>query len=235
MSRSTRSPGATDIRSQPAYSLGEAARYLRLPSATLRSWIVGRSYPTSKGTGRSRAVITAASVDPTMLSFWNLIEAHVLRSLRTEHGVSLREVRSALTFAEKRLGIDRLLLREDLRTTAGQLFLDRYGQLLNLSASGQLALRKVFDAHLGRVAWDETRYPIRLYPFLVAVEHVAQTRPVAIDPQIAFGRPVLVSKGISTQAITDRIDAGETVQELAVDYGLTPEEIEEAVLYERAA
>jgi hypothetical protein len=27
---------------------------------------------------------------PLLLTFWNLIEAHVLRSLRTEHGVSIK-------------------------------------------------------------------------------------------------------------------------------------------------
>ncbi len=229
-----RSPGATDIRNQPSYSLGEAARYLKLPPATLRSWVVGRPYPTSKGMSQSRALITPAASEPTMLCFWNLIEAHVLRSLRTEHGVPLREVRAALDFAGRKLGIERLLLREELRTSARQLFLDHYGKLLNLSASGQLALQWIFDAHLQRVAWDKWRYPIRLYPFL-AVETVGKTGPIAIDPTVAFGRPVLVSRGISTQAIADRIDAGETVNELATDYELTPNEIEQAVLYERAA
>ena len=35
--------------------------------------------------------------------------------------------------------------------------------------------------------------------------------------------------------IAERIDAGETVAELADDYDLSPSEIEEAILYERAA
>ena len=60
-------------------------------------------------------------------------------------------------------------------------------------------------------------------------------KPIAIDPQIAFGRPIVARRGVSTQAIADRIDAGETVEELASDYGLARAEIEEAVLYERAA
>jgi uncharacterized protein (DUF433 family) len=59
--------------------------------------------------------------------------------------------------------------------------------------------------------------------------------PIAIDPAIAFARPVLLSRGISTRAIVDRIDAGETPQDVAKDYDLTPDEVEQAVLYERAA
>jgi uncharacterized protein (DUF433 family) len=41
--------------------------------------------------------------------------------------------------------------------------------------------------------------------------------------------------GISTATIAERIDAGEKVGELAADYGLSEAEIEQAVLYERAA
>ena len=62
-----------------------------------------------------------------MLSFWNLIESHVLRSLRTEHGVFVNALRDALDFSEKELGINRLLLNEKLRTGAGVIFLKRYG------------------------------------------------------------------------------------------------------------
>jgi hypothetical protein len=40
---------ANDIRNQPAYGPAEAARYLRLPIATLRSWVVGRAYPKADG------------------------------------------------------------------------------------------------------------------------------------------------------------------------------------------
>src|SRR5437867_2307373 len=115
-----------DPRNQPAYPLSEAARYLKLPSATLRSWVVGRDYGTSGGTRRFPAIVPPASRRPPVLSFWNLIEAHVLRALRTEHGVSVKGVRKALAYAEAELKLDRLLLSQDLSAGAGRLFLDRY-------------------------------------------------------------------------------------------------------------
>jgi hypothetical protein len=40
---------------------------------------------------------------------------------------------------------------------------------------------------------------------------------------------------VSTGAIVERIDAGETIDDLATDYGLNASEIEHAVLFERAA
>src|SRR4051794_26460459 len=38
-------------RDAAAYTLAEAARYVRLPAATLRSWVLGRQYPKADGRG----------------------------------------------------------------------------------------------------------------------------------------------------------------------------------------
>jgi uncharacterized protein (DUF433 family) len=229
-----RAEPTTEAREQPAYGLAEAARYLKLAPATLRSWVLGRPYPTSTGVGHFRPLISPSSRVPPLLSFWNLVEAHVLRALRTDHGVSVRSLRTALDFAEESLHIERLLLRRELCTEAGQVFLDRYGALVNLSASGQLAMRRLLTEHLQRVVWDEWQFPVRLFPFVSTDTHIGD-RSIAIDPQISFGRPVVLRRGISTGAIADRIDAGETVAGLAEDYDLSRAEIELAVLYERAA
>ena len=90
------------------------------------------------------------------------------------------------------------------------------------------------EEHLKRVEWDSSRYPVRLYPFLFAGA-VTEDRPIVIDARIAFGRPVVARKGISTWAIAERLDAGELVQDVAADYDLDPFEVEHAAIYERAA
>lgn len=224
-----------DARNQPAYTLAEAARYLKVAPATLRSWVVGRPYPKGEGVARSRPLIKPAKNPPPTLSFWNLIEAHVLRALRTEHGVPMKELRQAIQYAEKTLGINQLLLRPELRTEAGKVLLEQYGKLIDLSASGQIALRRTFSDHLARVEWDQWQFPVRLYPFISSEGADPKQHSIAISANVAFGRPVVASRGINTTTIVQRLDAGETPAELAQDYDLSPEEIEEAVLYERAA
>lgn len=227
-------PDRSDIRSQPAYTLAEAARYLKVAPATLRTWIIGRDYPKGGGTVHSKPLIRPSQNPPPTLSFWNLIEAHVLRSLRTDHGVKMDALRNAINYAQRHLKVDRLLLSPELCTSAGKVLLERYGELIELSASGQVAMRHVFQSHLARVEWDEWKFPVRLYP-ITATEMATAAKPIAIDPQVAFGRPILAATGIKTSTIVERIDAGESTKDLAEDYDLTPEQIEEAVLYERAA
>jgi hypothetical protein len=110
--------------------------------------VIGHEYPTARSAKDFSPLLKPASAKPIMLSFSNLIEAHVLKSLRTDHGVSVKALRAALQYAQQELSIDRLLLSSELRANAGSVFLDRYGQLIDLSASGQLAMRKVLEYYL---------------------------------------------------------------------------------------
>jgi uncharacterized protein (DUF433 family) len=166
-----------------------------------------------------------------MAAFWpnkNEIAAH--RAQCARQGTA----RAALAYAERTLGIERLLPRPELRTHAGRVFLERYGERIERTASGRLALRRMFDEHLKRVEWDTAGFPVRLYPFLSAAAPTDE-RPIVIDPRLAFGRPVVLGKGISTSAIAGRIDAGESLDDVAADYELGRSEIEQAIVYERAA
>lgn len=223
-----------DYRERPAYTVAEAARYLKVSPATLRTWVAGRDYPTAKGAKRWQPLIVPAAKAPSLLSFWNLIEAHVLWGLRTDHRVPVKAVRQALDFAEAELGVERLLLRKELCTSGRELFFERFGELIELSASHQIAMKQIFESHLKRVEWDEWQFPVRLFPFMPA-DAASAPRAIAIDPGIAFGRPILQSRGITTQVLVDRIDAGEAIAAVAADYGLTIADVEQAILYELAA
>ena len=223
-----------DIREVPNYSFLEGGRYIGMPPATLRYWVLGHPSSHREGSVAFEPLIRAPAGANGRISFNNLVEAHVLRALRTVHGVTMTAVRNAVTYAEKALEIDRLMLSDELRASGRDVFLDRIGELINLSRSGQLALRQLLADSLKRVERDAHALPIRLYPFLPP-GRPKDERAIVIDPQVSFGRPTVAGSGISTVALVDRIDAGETVEDLAKDYGLQVAQIGDAVLYERAA
>src|SRR5262245_1298631 len=56
----TKSFAFGDAREVPTYRIPEAAHYLRIPKATLSSWVVGRNYPTARGQRRFKPLITIA-------------------------------------------------------------------------------------------------------------------------------------------------------------------------------
>ena len=67
-----------DLREMPAYGINEAAHYLGIPKATLRSWVLGRPYLTATGRRFFKPIIDLPDREQRLLSFVNLVEAHVL-------------------------------------------------------------------------------------------------------------------------------------------------------------
>jgi uncharacterized protein (DUF433 family) len=94
-------------------------------------------------------------------------------------------------------------------------------------------MRDLIGLHLERVEWDKDGFVARLYPFTrsrrTAAAEDSQPRVVTMDPRIEFGRPVLKSSAVPTAVIADRYKAGESIADLAEDYGEDPLNIEEAV------
>ena len=80
-----------DLCELPAYTVSEVAHYLTVPPATIRYWSVGR--------GSYEPLITLPENSlsrPTLLSFYNLVELHVLAAIRREYRITMPKVRTAI-------------------------------------------------------------------------------------------------------------------------------------------
>lgn len=216
-----------DPREMPAYSVAEAAHYLQIPETTLRSWVLGRHYKTAEGGQFFKPLIDVADREQHVLSFFNLVEAHVLNALRRKHKISLAKVRLALDYLNEHFPSPHLLAERAFETDGANLFLQRYGELINLSESGQLAMRHMLKEHLRRIGWDAAGHAAKLYLF------TAGPKAVVVDPRISFGRPVIAGTGIPTRVIAQRFKGGDSIELLAKDYGRSPEEIQEAIRCEQ--
>ncbi len=227
----------TDPRELPSYTISEAAHYLRIPRSTLRAWVMGQAYRSPAGPRQFPAVITRPDKRWPLLSFVNLVEAHVLDGIRRQHEIPLQKIRRALRYLAEHLQSVHPLVEQRFETDGVDLFIRSCGSLLNISQSGQLAMRQILGAYLRRIEWDEAGVVARLYPF-TRKRAPDEPRVIVIDPRVSFGRPVLVGSGIPTAVVAERYKAGESIDQLADDYGRSRLEIAEAIrceLEERAA
>ncbi len=215
--------GGRDPIEIPAYTIAEAAQWLRVPGSTTRDWLLGRS-------SRFPPVVAIADRTSRTLSFRNLVELHVLAALRRDHEVPLQRVRQAVAFLQKRLDAPNPLASLQLLTDGRDLLVEAYDQFLNVSRGGQLELRTLVQAYLDRIEHD-AHGPTRLFPFS-RKQVLEDPRSIEIDPRIQFGRPCLAGTGIPTAEIADRCKAGESIDSLAEDFGRPREQIEEAIRYE---
>jgi uncharacterized protein (DUF433 family) len=89
---------------------------------------------------------------------------------------------------------------------------------------------KLIALHQARVDLTNDA-PVRFYPFSRDPAPDAP-RTVVIDPEVRFGRPTV--KGAPTDVLVERWRAGDNSADFADDYGLTTDEVDEALRYEAA-
>lgn len=228
---STAQVNADDHRDTPLYTFSASARHLGVPARTLRHWVVGRSFRRRSRAAPSRPLIRAPA-RTGLISFNNLVEAHVLRAFRSQDAGRMAATGTAIADAEKALGIDRLLLRDEMHTPGQDMVIERLGKLYELSESDRISTRQVLAASLQRIERDDEGLPIRLYPF--APREVPDNRTIVLDPASAFGRPTVAGSRVATAALVARLDTGEPLEMVAAEYGLEIAQVVDAVLYERA-
>jgi uncharacterized protein (DUF433 family) len=216
-----------DPREVPSYGIPLAAHYLRLPTATLSSWVLGRRYRVQGGKKTFRPWIHVQDKRVPLLSFYNLAEAHVLSAFRREHQIPMARIRTALDYVSREFGWKRPLIEQDFQTDGVGLLIEHLGHLVDAAAGGQIVMRKCVEQHLKRMEW-ENKLVARLYPF-THTDKEKSPKLVLIDPKHSFGRPFLAKTRVPTAIIAERYKAGDSIEHLAEDYACPRAEIEEAV------
>lgn len=204
----------------PAYPVVEAARYARTFSQTIAYW--------HYGSGRLGPVLPGK--EPRRpLSYLELVEVAFVATFR-QLGVSLQRIRRARQYAAQTFNAEFPFVEHRWLTEGHYMLLDLW------QIDGEAEMKKLIigDAH-GQIAWQPLvgeRFAQFDYEHGWAlVWHVAgRESPVVIDPRIAFGAPMI--KGIATWVLKGRWEAGECIEDIKEDFGLTDEEIRHGLKFE---
>ena len=215
--------GGKDPRTVPRYAVGEAALYLRLPRATLKTWVHGRV----DQNGRQAEAVIKLPASSGLLSFQNLVEAHVLGAIRRQHGVSLQRVRKALRFVQRKMQQPHPLITVEFQTDGVDLFVKELGRLINASGAGQTEIDEAIRKSLARIDRDEEGVASRLFPFVRGTE--GEPKVILMDPKLSFGKPVIVETGIPVSVIVGRYRAGEDPNAIARDYSIPTDHVNDAI------
>jgi uncharacterized protein (DUF433 family) len=235
--------GGHDPRHLPLYPADVAARLLLLPLSTLKTWVFGAVWydKQARRDRRFEPLIMPPDPEKQMLSFVNLVEAHVLKSTRRKYKVQMIRVRDAVEDLKQKYETRHPLADVDLLARGSDLFVEELGLLLNITRGKQVAISEILKAHLERIERNVSGTAAKLYPFVVSPVRVGsklvvedKTKLIAIDPFVSFGRPVITGTGIPSEAIAERFAGGDSIADLVEDFGRSVEEIEHAIRYQQA-
>ena len=209
---------------RPLYSFAEADRIARVTPNTSRRWLKGYSF-WYEGEHRTMPPVTWTSETKDAVTFVDLMEVATIDKLRKK-GFSFKQIRKINATARFYLRKPRPLVTETFKVKGRDIFVDEgFGILVNVG----------YEA--GMQAWDEI-----LDPFLVTVEYegeivrrwwpLGKEFAVLVDPDYGFGLPVVEGVGVRTEIIAERYRAGDSIDEIAYDFDVTPKQIDDALQWE---
>ncbi len=237
MARKKAKVTSANLRDYPSYSIDEVARYIGVPKRTMRAWITGYGYKTSKGLTKALPIIQPADPDKNLLSFNNLVEAQVLSATR-ERNISTAKLRRTIEYMRSQLNEERPLLTCVFDSHGQDIFVQRLSgknlsHPLNVTRHGQYGFRAILKKYLNRIERDANGNPTRVFPMRTGDSR--RKKSIVIHPSISAGKPALSGSGIMVEVIWRRKKAGESIGMLAKDFRLKHSEIKAAIKYYDAA
>jgi uncharacterized protein (DUF433 family) len=205
------------------FTLREAAGYLGVPKSTIHAWArpAGGKPPLITSFERRDAQAT--------VPFIGFAEAYVLSAFRRA-GVPLQRIRPAVDALSRTIGLEHALASHRLYTDGAEVLYDYAvnrdeADLLELVVvrTGQHQFAEIVRAYLKRITYGNDGWASR-----VGLPSYGRAE-VVVDPAIAFGLPLVVHGGARVEDLVDRFVAGDTVADIADDFGVPAEEVEDVI------
>lgn len=214
------------------YTFPEGARLSGVPSAELRRWLLG--YRRSKGdSARTSPPLwtpepQAAGIDG--LSFHDLLEARFVKHFRGL-GISLQVIRIAAQNGREILGSAYPFTCRGFQTDGRTIFADAIAasgdsKLIDLRRRQYVIQNVVRPSLLAGIEY-ENGGAVRWYP-------MDRSKVVVLDPEIAFGKPVVTEVGVRTDVLYDAwLAEGKMTGRVAALYEVPVKAVEVAIRFEQ--
>ncbi len=208
--------------SRAIFTLREAAGYLDVPKSTIHAWA-------RPATGDPLITVFPRRGAQATVPFIGFAEAYVLAAFRRA-GVPLQRIRPAVDALARNIGLEHALASKRLYTDGAEVLYDYAAErneedLLELVVVriGQHQFSEVVRDYLKRITYGSDGWAsrVRLPSY--------QRAEVVVDPRVAFGLPLVVHGGARVEDLIDRFVAGDTLADIAFDFDVPAEEVEDVI------
>ena len=209
---------------RPLYSFAEADRIVRVSPGTSRRWLKGYSFWWG-GERHTMPPVTPGLGEQEAVAFVDLMEVAAVSKLRKK-GFSFKRIRQINAYCRLYLRERRPLVTQKFKVAGQDIFLDEdFDILVDVGReAGMLAWREVLKPFLEDVEY-ENELARRWWP-------LGKERMMVVDPDYGFGLPVVQGTGVRTEIIAERYRAGDSIDEIAYDFDVTPKQIDDALRWE---
>ncbi len=204
------------LLNQGIYDAHEVARLLAVDTEQVVRW----------ATADARGDPPIAS--PTMeraFAFRELVSLTLAQEIR-RGGVDDVEIRRGLRVLREEYGVDHPLASRDvvdtLATSGSSLIARQHGHWFDIGKGRQGTFKRVVELYLNPLVYDEDGWATAFEP----------AEFIVLDPRIQAGAPCIAGTRIPTATLHALLQT-ESVDEVADEYDLTPEQVEAANAFEQ--
>lgn len=218
-----------DVLHRELYTLARAGELLNVAPTTLEWWLEGKvtadhSYA---------PVLRPERTGSKMVTWGEFVEAGYVREYRRTHKVPLSHLRSFIEELRQAYGVPYPLAHYKPYVGEGRKLIIKLQERANLPVAfwlfapvgGEAVLLPPAESFLSKVEFSREgdQWAERLHP-------QGKRSPVVFDPQFSYGEPTV--RGIRTGVLAELVEAGEPMEEVAEQYGLTLAGLKAALSYE---
>src|SRR3990172_1864539 len=208
---------------RPLYGFSEADRLANVSRGTSKRWLAGYDY-TAKDKRVRQPPITPRTNATAAVSFTDLLEVVAIGRLKV-FGFSLGQVRTIVGNCQRTLEVERPLTTLRFKIGGREIFVERAYELLEGGRRrGRQAGRGVLEPFLQDLDYSQ-EIAHRWWP-------LGRSSPIVMDPEYAYGLPVIVNSGVRTEIVLERFQAGDLDEQIAADFNISPLEVQRALQFE---
>ena len=212
------------------YTLQEVERLTGAQAREVSRWLFG--YTFKGGVSAPLWKSQLADLDEKMIGFRDLMELRIVKAFRN-HDVPLQVIRAAIEGAKAMFGTEYPFTAHRFLTDGKSIFseaLQEHGD----TEMTDLAKRQLVFEHIVRpelytgIEFAGDGHATRWFP-------VKQSKTIVLDPEIAFGKPVLTDYGVRTEIIAEAFKAEKNKKTVASLFDIPTAAVDAAIRYERMA
>lgn len=221
-----------EVLHRELYTLSRAGELLNVAPTTLEWWLEGKvtadhSYA---------PVLRPERTGSKMVTWGEFVEAGYVREYRRTHNVPLSHLRMFIEELRQAYGVPHPLAHYKPYVGERRKLIIELQQRADLPPAfwlfapvgGEVVLLGPAASFLSKVEFSREgdQWAVRLHP-------QGKKSPVVFDPQFSYGEPTV--RGIRTGVLAELVEAGEPMEEVAEQYGLTLAGLKAALSYEYSA
>ena len=212
-------------RTEPLYTIREAAHLAHVSSNTVRRWLYGYAPDPRRPDDKSPPIFGESPESP-FVSFLQLVEIVIASDFRKVSHVNLDKVREAYGEARASWRVDYPFAHLNLESLGSRIIQwikgeDRTAQVV--TAREQWSLPGLVTQEIRKLDYEED-LAARWYP-------VGKDMPIVVDPLFSSGLPTITGRGVTVDAIYRRWKAGHRIEFIATDLQVDTALIERALQY----